>query len=263
MARKRTRRTIGVWVLAFAGSTNGVGLSQVTGPASLGYRLTLLGKDAYGIAVLQAGDVFSIKTAGILGVLPTQHSVCPATYRGGVLNKPGGMCVAVERQFSAYFQPGLIVFITKLDVNLKKGKIDVSITACDACNRTEPPSYYRSEVDFQFEKGYLETAKPEAVKATIAQVLAPDPGSEAPPTAAGGMPPGPPSPSPAEKPLPQIAPPPPPPPEPATISLGQTTEEVVASLGKPEKIVNLPPKQVYYYKDMKVIFVNNKVTDIQ
>jgi hypothetical protein len=106
----------------------------------------------------------------------------------------------------------------------------------------------------------LETAKPEAVKATIAQVLAPDPGSEAPPTAAGGMPPGPPSPPPAEKPVPQIAPPPA---EPATISLGQSTEEVVASLGKPEKIVNLPPKQVYYYKDMKVIFVNNKVTDIQ
>jgi hypothetical protein len=147
----------------------------------------MLGKDAFGISVLQAGDVFSIKTPGILGVLPTQHSVCPMAYRDGALQKPSGFCVAVERSFSAYFQPGLQVHFTKLDVNLKKGRIDVSITACDACNKTEPASYYRSEVDFEFEKGYLETAKPEAVKATIAQVFALDVGGEAQSTATGGL----------------------------------------------------------------------------
>ena len=183
MALRQASKSIGIWILALAGSTSSVGFAQVTGPASLGYRLTMLGKDAFGISVLQAGDVFSIKTPGILGVLPTQHSVCPMAYRDGALQKPSGFCVAVERSFSAYFQPGLKVHFTKLDVNLKKGRIDVSITACDACNKTEPASYYRSEVDFEFEKGYLETAKPEAVRATIAH----DVGGEAQSTATGGL----------------------------------------------------------------------------
>ena len=196
MALRQASKSIGIWILALAGSTSSVGLAQVTGPVSLGYKLTMLGKDAFGISVLQAGDVFSIKTPGILGVLPTQHSVCPMAYRDGALQKPSGFCVAVERSFSAYFQPGLKVHFTKLDVNLKKGRIDVSITACDACNKTEPASYYRSEVDFEFEKGYLETAKPEVVKATIAQVFALDVVGEAESTEAGGLAPNSPSPAP-------------------------------------------------------------------
>jgi photosystem II stability/assembly factor-like uncharacterized protein len=48
-----------------------------------------------------------------------------------------------------------------------------------------------------------------------------------------------------------------------TISLAQTTDQVIAILGQPEKIVKLATKQVYYYKDLKVIFTDGKVTDVQ
>jgi hypothetical protein len=68
-------------------------------------------------------------------------------------------------------------------------------------------------------------------------------------------------------PLPDIPPPPPPvdqpPPPPATIGLGQTKDQVVASLGQPQKIVNLGKKEMYYYKDLKVIFTAGKVSDVQ
>lgn len=50
---------------------------------------------------------------------------------------------------------------------------------------------------------------------------------------------------------------------PKTIALGQTTDQVVAILGQPQKIVNLGVKQMYFYPDMKVIFTNGKVTDVQ
>jgi hypothetical protein len=50
---------------------------------------------------------------------------------------------------------------------------------------------------------------------------------------------------------------------PKTIALGQTTGEVVGILGQPQKIVNLGAKQMYFYPDMKVIFTNGKVTDVQ
>jgi hypothetical protein len=50
---------------------------------------------------------------------------------------------------------------------------------------------------------------------------------------------------------------------PKTIALGQTTDQVVAILGQPQKIVNLGAKQMYFYPDMKVIFTNGKVSDVQ
>lgn len=48
-----------------------------------------------------------------------------------------------------------------------------------------------------------------------------------------------------------------------TISLGQTMREVQSVLGTPDKIVNLGPKVTYVYKDIKVIFLDGKVADVQ
>jgi hypothetical protein len=50
---------------------------------------------------------------------------------------------------------------------------------------------------------------------------------------------------------------------PQTISLGQTTDQVVAILGQPQKIVNLGAKQMYFYPDMKIVFTNGKVSDVK
>lgn len=48
-----------------------------------------------------------------------------------------------------------------------------------------------------------------------------------------------------------------------TISIGQSPAQVQEILGKPEKIVDLGSKVTYIYKDMKVIFVDSKVADVQ
>jgi hypothetical protein len=48
-----------------------------------------------------------------------------------------------------------------------------------------------------------------------------------------------------------------------SIELGQNPARVIASFGNPEKIVKLGAKEIYYYKDLKVIFVNGKVADVQ
>jgi len=52
-------------------------------------------------------------------------------------------------------------------------------------------------------------------------------------------------------------------PEPQTIQLGMTTDQVQAALGKPEKIFNVGSKQIYTYKDVKITFMNGKVSDVQ
>ena len=54
-----------------------------------------------------------------------------------------------------------------------------------------------------------------------------------------------------------------PPPEPQQIEKGQTPDQVKAALGNPDKIVNLGTKQIYVYKDLKVTFINGKVSDVQ
>ena len=54
-----------------------------------------------------------------------------------------------------------------------------------------------------------------------------------------------------------------PPPPPKKIALGQTKDQVVATFGQPQKVVELGTKEIYIYSDMKVTFVSGKVTDVQ
>jgi hypothetical protein len=63
--------------------------------------------------------------------------------------------------------------------------------------------------------------------------------------------------------MPAIAPPPPPADAPPpTISLGETMSQVTAGFGQPQKEVKLGVKVIFYYKDMKVVFTNGKVSNV-
>jgi hypothetical protein len=50
---------------------------------------------------------------------------------------------------------------------------------------------------------------------------------------------------------------------PAEISAGQSTDQVTAALGEPQKKLTVGAKTIYVYKDMKVTFKDGKVSDIQ
>ncbi len=83
--------------------------------------------------------------------------------------------------------------------------------------------------------------------------------------------------SPAPAPVPPATPPPvafapdapPPPPTdapapaPKSVSIGQTKDQVIANFGPPLSTLNGATKTTFVYKDMKVIFVKGKVTDVQ
>ena len=49
----------------------------------------------------------------------------------------------------------------------------------------------------------------------------------------------------------------------ATVSLGQSPDEVKTALGVPTRVANLGPKVIYYYNGMKVTFKDGKVTDVE
>lgn len=73
--------------------------------------------------------------------------------------------------------------------------------------------------------------------------------------------------------LPPLPPPPPPtdappatptaPAAPRTIALGQTKDQVVANFGQPQKVAHVGAKEIDYYPDIKVTFVNGKVTGVE
>jgi hypothetical protein len=76
-----------------------------------------------------------------------------------------------------------------------------------------------------------------------------------------------PTPPPAPAPLADIPPPPPPPDAPPagppTVAVGQTREQVEAILGAPLRKAVIGGKIIYSYQDMKIIFLNGRVKDIQ
>jgi hypothetical protein len=225
------------------------------------YKLVKLSQDSNGISVVQPGTVLVLQKAGILGVPPLNVVMCPAKYKDGDLHAPSGFCAGMVKQTSRYFQSGEKVYLLKIDVNVKKEQISVRIVACDSCNGTDPPTSFKSEIQFEFPKGYLETATAAQVQDTVNQVMTIDAGdakqSPGPPAGTVGSPaavPAPPAP---------IAPPPPPADQPTqTIEIGQTVDQVVAALGQPQKIAKVGAKQIYFYKDLKVTFTNGKVSDV-
>ena len=48
-----------------------------------------------------------------------------------------------------------------------------------------------------------------------------------------------------------------------SIELGQTIAEAEAALGPPEKRIKLGPKTIFIYKDLKITFLDGKVSDVQ
>jgi hypothetical protein len=187
------------------------------------------------------------------------------------------------------FVPGEKMWVTKIDVKADSVVFDLFTDAYADVR-------YKAALTFRFAKG--STPSPDQIEKMVAEVFkvqpAEDPKATAqqqapaggqeqpaparvPPPAPRGAPPAaaepaavipPPPPPPADE-APAVIPPPPPPPTdeppapPKTTAVGQTIDQVVANLGPPVKIVKLGTKQIYYYKDFKVVFVGGKVTDVQ
>jgi hypothetical protein len=50
---------------------------------------------------------------------------------------------------------------------------------------------------------------------------------------------------------------------PASITLGETPGQLVATLGSPKSIVDLGFRKIYVYNDMKVTFIAGRLSDVR
>jgi len=236
------------------------------------YKLVKMGSDTGGYSVVEKGTLLAIQKGGILAVPYSDSSVLSTKYEGGTIHSPSGLAVVGRKsimgrfgkeQTTHLFAVGDKVYPMKIDVNVAKDSVTVGIVACDTCNKTDPPTYNKAQVVFEFPKGSLAAADATAVEKTIGQVLtisdddaqqdkADDKGADkGGQQQQGGQDQG------QQQQADQPAA------EPVSIEKGMTPDQVEGAMGKPDKKVTLGVKQIYYYKDMKVIFMNGKVSDVQ
>jgi hypothetical protein len=208
--------------------------------------------------IVTAGSVLVLHKDGLVMAAVEAIAPPPNTYKNGAIsmgfgaNMAWGMELAPANQQAASlaqrkFVAGEKFWVTEFLVK-QDGAYLVFIS--DPYNDVR----YYGQLKFPFPKN--STPNADEVMKSIEEVVTVDapadqPGTD---TSAPAQQPEQPSPAPAAA-APAAAP--------QTISLGQTTDQVVAILGQPQKIVNLGAKQMYFYPDMKVIFTNGKVSDVQ
>ena len=242
------------------------------------YTLVKMGADTGGAAVVEQGTILVIKKGGILSVPYGDANLAATRYQDGTVHSPNnvvmkglgfGMGKLGRTQTTRLMQVGEKVYPSKIVVNLPKDQVDIGVIACDSCNNTSPTTFYKADVIFQFPKGTLANTSPSQVEDTISGLLNIDDSAGS--DQGGGQQGGGGNDQQAnnqgggggqgqqQQQQQQQAPPP----EPQQIEKGQTPDQVKASIGTPDKIVNLGAKQIYVYKDIKVTFVNGKVSDVQ
>ena len=234
------------------------------------YKLVKMGSDTSGYSVVEKGTLLAIQKGGILAVPYGDQNVLANKYENGTIHPPSGLSLLGRKsvmgkfgkeQTTHLFAVGDKVYPMKIDVNPAKDTVTLEVVACDTCNKTDPPTYNKANVVFQFPKGSLANASAGGVEDTIGQVLTisndtqqdqggGQQGADQGAQQGGGQDQG-------QQQAQQPAA------EPQSIEKGMTPDQVEAAMGQPDKKVNLGSKQIYVYKDLKVTFLNGKVSDVQ
>jgi hypothetical protein len=217
------------------------------------YKTVKIGPD--GEVAGDPGTLMVIQKSGIIAVPFQAVALCPAKFKDNVLHLSVGFCAGMMQSVSGRFPKGAKVYPAKIDVNQGKARISFQVVGCKVCNHSNQAFPSKAEVVFEFAKGYLEQASASQVEDVIGQVFTittpddqqaqSDGDSQQQQSGESAQP----------EPAAQQA-------EPQTVQLGMTTDQVQAALGKPEKIFNVGTKQIYTYKDVKITFLNGKVSDV-
>lgn len=235
------------------------------------YQITETSTDSEQIT--KDGTTMVMKTAGIYS-FPSNVYMKPDNHvLDGKIKSPSFFVKATWEKMGAHvLQTGDKVYITKMDSKSEGGDtLRFTVLSADSLDvsGSESKRKFLANVSFSFKKGYLDETPPEQVEEVIESILAPDTGDDkdkkgdkGADTAASQPAARPAAPAPAAAPAPP--PPPPPPAAPApTITVGETSTEVLQAMGMPLQMIDLGKKKTYVYKNMKIIFLNDKVSDVQ
>ena len=177
------------------------------------------------------GVILTVRLPGIYAdVANTQNAIVNTNYANGQITQATGFSAAFggTTAHSRTLNPNEKVYVTQILV--KRDAVQLELLTVDVATLGDGMSTrYRAELNVKLPG--IDTMTPEDVKKAIEPVIAD-------PAIASAV-------------------------ESKTIKIGMSPEEVKKSLGNPDKIVDLGAKQIYVYKDMKVVFLNSQVSDVQ
>lgn len=227
--------------------------------------------------ITKDGTTMSMKCAGIYS-LPSSSMMEPDNkVVDGKVQQPSMFTrLTLTKMGTHVLQSGDKVYITKIESKGDGGdQLRFTVLTVDSLDvgGQDQQARYKAVISFKFKKGYLDDAPPDEVAQAVEAILAPDTGGD---DSQGGdnaasQNQGPPQSAPAAAPAPQraVAPPPPPPPPaapagpPPTISIGESSTQVLEAMGMPLQMIDLGKKKTYIYKHMKVVFIDDKVSDVE
>jgi hypothetical protein len=251
-------------------SVNAWGSSGVVGAIEKKYVVTEVSADH--TQITKDGTMMSLKCAGVYSLPTNEMLTTPPdnAVADGKIKPPNMMVKYTLEKFGAHvLQTGEKVYITKIEdkTDSKGDVLKFSILTVESLDVTGQAAKkkFSASVSFRFKKGYLDETPPEELEQAIEAVIAPDSGTDQ-AQGGGGAPAQPP---PRPSPPPQAVAPPPPPPAaapagpPPTITIGESSTQVLQAMGMPQQMIDLGKKKTFIYKNMKVIFVDDKVSDVQ
>lgn len=238
------------------------------------YRISEI--NAQGV-VANPGTVLTIEADGINAEpYPTMITFENPVVDGQVKQRSKGLGFLKSTNVQI-LQPGQKVYITKLhsDTQGKEDSLKVTILTSDAVLATytngayggqyQAAKRYSTTLAFKLPKGSLSQLSPDDASKMIEAVLSVNAADQVRTRDVGvvtrscephcavsattGMPVG----TPAAAPAPSAP----------TIGLGQTPDQVTSIMGTPKQIIDLGAKKIYKYSDMKVVFTDGKVSDVQ
>jgi hypothetical protein len=177
------------------------------------------------------GGSYLVRIPGIYADLAdTKQAIVKTNIVDGAAEQQKGFMASLANTHEARsLQKGEAVYI--LHERVKDDAVEFELLTQEATDHMGLQQRYRSVVDFSFPKGTLATMSVPDLKKAIDPVFATAEVANATQS--------------------------------KTIALGMQPDAVKAALGNPDKIVDLGAKQIYVYKDLKVVFANNAVADVQ
>ena len=217
--------------------------------------------------ITKDGTTMSLKCPGIYSVPSNLMMKLDNKVVDGKVQAPGTLARYTYVKMGAHvLQTGEKVYITKIETKSEPSGdlLKFTLLTVDALDvsGSDAKKKYDAYVTFKFKKGYLDETPPDQIEQTVESVMAPEEATAAAdPAPAAAAPPERAAPAPRAAAPP--APPPPPPAPAATITIGETSTEVLQAMGMPLQMIDLGKKKTYVYKNMKVVFLNDKVSDVQ
>jgi hypothetical protein len=198
------------------------------------YPLTQVGLVAFKTdynRITQPGAILAVRVPGIYAdIANTEDAIVNTNVANGKVSQATGFTAAFGSNTgkSRTLNPSEKVYVT--DVLVKRDAVLLELLTVEVTTLADGQgTRYRAELNVKLPG--LDSMTADDVKKTIDTVVAD-------PTVASAV-------------------------ESKTIKLGMTTDEVKKSLGNPDKIEDLGAKQVYIYKDVKIVFMDGKMSDVQ